>query len=229
MRKIFYLVIISLFLNTSFASLENVTNSYISQLKLFQKETHKAEKQAAFNKTKEYSKILLGVIQGMDIKFLNKTNKFYNLLSQKAVELQKEKLSEDKKIALKANRDITNLNEISKYLKCCLKLLNVLYNDPEIIDLILSKVPEFVPQLGKEISIALRIFELVITKPNENFNDAIEKMRDFARQSEDGTYLLSPILSAGMKNNDIDSLDFKKIIQETDFSDLDLCDYLNIK
>ncbi len=225
MKKIVYLIIISLFFNTSFANLETVTNSYISQLKLSQKESNKAEKQTAYNKTKEYAKALLGIIQGMDISFLDKANGFYKLLSEKTTELQKNTTSEDKKVSLRANRDITNFNEISKYLKCCSKLLNALYKEPETLDLILSKIPEFVPQLGKEISVALRVFELIMEKPNENFNNAIEKMRDFAKQSEDGTYLLSPILSIAMKEDNPDSLK----IQETDFSNLDLCIYLNIK
>ncbi len=229
MRKIIYLTITSFFFNICFANLETVTNSYISQLKLSQKESNKAEKQTAYNKTKEYAKVLLGIIHGMDISFLDKANGFYKLLSEKTTELQRNINSDDKKISLKANRDITNFNEISKYLKCCSKLLYALYKEPEVIDLILSKIPEFIPQLGKEISIALRVFELIIEKPDENFNNAIEKMRNFAKQSADGTYLLSPILSIAMKENNPDSLKFKKIIQETDFSNLDLCIYLNIK
>ncbi len=229
MKKIFYLIIIPLFFNISFADLETVTNSYITQLKLSQKESNKAEKQTAYNKTKEYAKSLLGIIQGMDINFLNKANEFYKLLSEKTTELQKNTASEDKKISLKANRDISNFNEISKYLKCCSKLLSTLYKEPETLDSILNKLPEFVPQLGKEISVALRVFELVMEKPDENFNNAIEKMREFAKQSEDGTYLLSPILSIVMKDDNPDSLNFKKLIQETDFSNLDLCNYLNIR
>jgi len=229
MRKIFYLITMSLFLGTSFANLETITNNYIKQLKLTQQELNKAEKQTAYNKTKEYAKVLLGVIQDLDVSFLGKTNEFYKLLSDKTLALQKDKESEDKKISLKAARDITNFNEIFKYLKCCSKLLNTLYNQPKVLDFILEKIPEFVPQLGKEITIMLRVFELVIEKPDENFNNAIEKMRTFAKQSEDGTYLLSPILSIAMENNNLDTLDFRQMIQETDFSNLDLCNYLNIK
>lgn len=229
MRKIFYLITMPLFLSTSFANLETITNSYISQLKLTQQELNKAEKQTAYNKTKEYAKILLGIIQGLDINFLDKANGFYKLLSDKTAELQKDKVSGDKKLALKATRNITNFNEIFKYLKCCSKLLNTLYNQPGVLDLILEKIPEFIPQLGKEITIMLRVFELVMENPDENFNNAIEKMRSFAKQSEDGTYLLSPILSIAIENNNPDTLNFKQMIQETDFSNLDLCHYLNIK
>jgi hypothetical protein len=52
-------------------------------------------------------------------------------------------------------------------------------------------------------------------------------MRDFAKQSDDGTYLLSPLLSAIMQQDD--NWNLETILKETNFTNLDNCVYLKIK
>lgn len=234
MKKYIYLILITLCVNVSWGqgseTLEGLTSSYLNQLKFAQQEGNKAEKQTAYNKASEYAKNLLGVVPGVNINFSDRINNVCNLLNEKAKALEKDKASENKKLSLKASRDISNYNEISKFLKCSSKLLDTLYKSPGLLDSLLQKIPEFIPQLGKELTVMLRVLELTVTdNADDKLNEVISKLRDFAKQSDDGTYLLSPLISISMNTQEQNSLDFEKIIQETDFSSLDVCCYLNIK
>lgn len=231
-----YLTLLALFAlipSISFANLQGAIGKFKTQLRLSRQNASKAEYQTAYNKSKEQAKTLLGIVQGVDIGFLSRLDAFQKMLSEKAAALEPDSKSDDKKVSLKAMRDISNFNEISKYLTCSSKLLNALYNQGELLDTLIQKIPEFVPQIAQEITIMLKILKLIVDTPAANldqiFYQVIELMRNFAKQSDDGTYLLSPLLSAAMASGDVNNVDFATIIQGDDVQKLDNCIYLNIK
>lgn len=213
-------------LNVYSSDLQTVTNGYLSELELSKNETEKAEKQTHNNKAKEHAKMLLGIVSNVQINTANKTNEFCKLLEEKTLSLEDASQVDDKKVSLKAKRDIENFKEIAKFLKSASKLIDSLYEDPQLIDLMLVKIPEFIPIIGHEISTFLRILELIAVS-NENFDAAISKMREISQESEDGTYLISPLISVAMEISD--DLDYKKILTETDFSKLEICKYLKVR
>ena len=224
--KKFILAVGLLTVNTYSSDLRTVTNSFISELEMSRNESKKAEKQTHNNKAKEYAKTLLGIVSNVKINTQKKANEFCKLLEQKALSLEKEAQSNDKKISLKAKRDIGNFKEIAKFLKCVSKLFDSFYEDPKLVDLMLEKIPEFIPIIAGEIIVLLRILELTINS-NKNFDMAINKIKEFAQQPEDGNYLISPIISAALENGN--EIDYKKILVETDFSKLEICKYLRIR
>ena len=90
----------------------------------------------------------------------------------------------------------------------------------------MEKIPDSVPSIGQEITAFLRVLELVVSS-GDNLDRTISMMREFAKQSDDGSYLLSPLISVAMKQGQ--DLNIRKILTETDFTKLELCEYLKIK
>ena len=102
----------------------------------------------------------------------------------------------------------------------------VINNVPQILPLIVEKMPDFIPNIGQEITVFLRAFEMII-KQKTDAKAVISKFRKFAKSSEDGSYLMSPLLSVAMEN--VSSLDYKTILTSTDFSKSEVCKYLQIR
>ena len=205
---------------------QTVSKNYINELNLSRQSKDPADKQAHINKAVEFAKTLLGVISDVKVETSAKTSEFCKILEQKREDLAKSAESDNEKISLKAKRDISNYKQIENFLICESILLDSLYSNPQLISLIMEKIPDFVPSIGQEITAFLRVLELVVSS-SDNLDRTISMMREFAKQSEDGSYLLSPLTSVAMKQ--VQDLNIRKILTETDFSKLELCEYLKVK
>ena len=121
---------------------------------------------------------------------------------------------------------MANYTHIENFLKCTSVLLDAVNNDHTILQLIVDKMPDFVPNIGQEITVFLRALEIIIKTPNDT-KAIISKFRNFAKSSEDGSYLMSPLLSVAMES--IANLNYKTLLTSTDFSKSEVCKYLQIK
>ncbi|MDR1390934.1 MAG: hypothetical protein LBI95_00995 [Holosporales bacterium] len=223
-RLIFLLFLLSA--HASCSDLSTITSNYINEINQLKKAIGEAEIQLIYDKAREYAKILLGLVPNVQIKTLDRINAFCDLLNLKLKDLEKNVDSENKNISLKAKRDIENFKEISKFLICCSKLLDSIYLNQDIVDLMLRKIPQFIPAIGKEITVMLQVLELLISS-EDFFDKVIEKMREFASQFPDGTYLMSPLLSAAMEK--VEFLDYKELLKNINLSNLSFCKYLKIR
>lgn len=201
-------------------------NNYIEEINLFRRAKDNADRQIHMNKALEFAKTLLGIIPNIKINVSEKVFEFCKVLEKKCDELKNATESNDKKIALKAKRDVTNCLYIENFLKCTAVLLDSLYADPQILYLIVEKMADFVPNIGCEITVLLRVLEF-ITSAGDSTEIVIAKLREFAKSSEDGNYLLSPLLSVAMEK--VSTLDYKHILTSNDFSNGEICKYLKIR
>lgn len=198
----------------------SVKNSYYAEIQKYKNGKTDLEKKDAFKKAKEHAKTLLGIVPGMKLSIYSYAEKFCKTLEKLSSELK------DKADDKKAVRDLENYQEIAKFLKTGTKLLDTLYANENLLDNMLEKCGENIPYIATEIIKILQVIELIMAK-NNDVEKIIESIRDFGRESEDGTHLLSIIFSVAMEN--IDNCDFVKIIDSTDFKNKDLCKYLKVR
>ncbi len=205
---------------------QTAAKNYINEINLFKQSKDTADKQVHLNKALELAKSLLGIIPNTKINVSPKVLEFCKILEQERAKLNDAIKSEDKKVALKAKRDMTNYTHIENFLKCVSILLDTMNNEPQILPLIVEKMPEFIPNVGQEVTVFLRALELIIKTPSDT-KAIISKFRKYAKSSEDGSYLMSPLLSVAMEH--IDNLNYKTILTSTDFSKSEVCKYLRIR
>lgn len=203
-----------------------ISKNYIDEINLSKRAQDISDKQIHMNKAMEFAKVLLGIIPGVKLNVTTKTFEFCTILEQKRMELKSASESDDQNISLKAKRDIANYTYSENFLKCTAILLDAMYRDSQILPLIIEKMAEFVPNIGQEITMFLRALELIVSQDADT-EKIISKLREFAKSSEDGNYLLSPLLSVAMEN--VSTLDYKNILISTDFSNNETCKYLKIK
>ncbi len=206
--------------------LRTVAYNYLKELNLSRNAKDKEEQKLHEKKAIELAKSLLGIVANVKINTSAKVTEFSRILEQKISELEKAEESSNEKETLKKKRDIANYKQIESFIKSNSKLFDSLYSNPEIFNLIMQKLPDFVPVIGREITVFLRSLGLIIESEN-NFDKVISLLRDFARTSSDGTYLLSPINSIATANTE--NLDMLKLLQNTDFTKYDVCKYLKLK
>ena len=205
---------------------QTTAKNYINEINLFKQSKDTADRQVHLNKALELAKSLLGVIPNTKINISKKVSEFCKVLEQERSKLNDTIESNDKKIALKAKRDMANYIHVENFLKCASSLVDTINNVPQILPLIVEKMPDFIPNIGQEITVFLRAFEMII-KQKTDAKAVISKFRKFAKSSEDGSYLMSPLLSVAMEN--VSSLDYKTILTSTDFSKSEVCKYLQIR
>ncbi len=205
---------------------QTTVKNYINEINLFKQSKDIADKQVHLNKALELAKNLLGVIPNKIINVSPKVFEFCKILEQERAKLNEAIKSEDKKLVLKSQRDMANYTHIENFLKCTSVLLDAVNNDHTILQLIVDKMPDFVPNIGQEITVFLRALEIIIKTPNDT-KAIISKFRKFAKSSEDGSYLMSPLLSVAMES--IANLNYKTLLTSTDFSKSEVCKYLQIK
>ena len=209
--------------------LQKTISNYTNELNLANHTKDNSDKQVHTNKALEYAKMLLGIVPNAQISTSEKIVEFCELLKHKRDELAQIENSDSKKIALRAKRDRANYEQIESFLKYTSKLLDELRNNSKLLALIMDKIPEFVPTMGQEITVFLRMLTMM-QNPTNNFDEIITKIRNFAQQSEDGTYLLSPLLSAAFNTPDqLNDLNYFQIINNNETIDLERCKYLIIK
>ena len=202
------------------------SRNYVNEINFAFQSKDSSDRQVHMNKAIECAKILLGVINNTHVNTKNKVQEFCNFLEQKRAELSNDLQSADKKVALKANRDISNYIGIAKFMQCCSSLLDTLYIDNNLIFLIVEKIPYYVPQIGKELTAFIKALTIIYSK-DYNFDDLVSKFRNFAKQSDDGSYLMSPLLSLAMDK--IQSLDYTAILNSQEILSLNACKYLRIR
>ena len=208
--------------------LQNTVSIYIQEINLLKHSNDIANKQLHKNKAVEYAKQLLGVIPNTKISTLPKVVALCKSLQQKREGLQKEVNSKDKKTSLKAKRDIVNYEQIGRFLQCLSMLLDELYSAPKLIELIVDKIPEYIPQMGEEITFFLR--ELGIITSKNDIEMIVSKSREFAMKSDDGTNLLSPMVSIAMEDSKSQkTINYNKILTNIKFITGDMQKYLAIK
>ena len=198
----------------------SVRKNYYSEILKYQNGKTDAEKKESLKKAKNYAKTLLGIVPDMKLSIYSYAENFCKTLEKLSLELKNKK--DDKK----AIRDLENYQEIAKFLKIGTKLLDALYLNENLLDKMLEKCGENIPYIATEMIKILQVIELIMAK-NNDVEKIIESIRDFGRESEDGTHLLSIIFSVAMEN--IDNCDFVKIIDSTDFKNKDLCKYLKVR
>ncbi|MBQ7524166.1 MAG: hypothetical protein IJT08_00985 [Alphaproteobacteria bacterium] len=216
---------------TSALSLEEATSQYVNEMNLLnQPQNDTSDQQVHFNKLREIAKTLLGITPNAKLELSPKITEFCKVLDARRNALTGQTEPGDQNAALKAKRDIDNFTEMSKFLRCTAGLFDAFYSSPQLLELVLKKIPEFVPAIGHEITVVLRVVELLSKTGEVPFDEITNKLREFARQSEDGTYLLSPLISAAMAAAETEgNMDFPKLLNETDFTKLDICRYLKIR
>jgi hypothetical protein len=207
--------------------LTTAVNNYLSDVANSRKWNNEAEKQAAYHKAKDSAMTLLGVVPGLKLNSYDKMKAFCNLLLRHAESLRKTlSFTEEEREKLKTRRDITNYKEAAKFLMCCSSLLDAMYADPTLVDLILQKLPETIPVLAQEITVMLYILKFILQNPTKT-DEPMEKLREFATSSEDGTYLLSQLISVAMSSTGAPN--FKNLLTRDDISNADNCSYLKIR
>ena len=209
--------------------LQKTVSSYTNELNLANHAKDNSDKQIHRNKALECAKILLGIVPDAQLGASEKVVEFCELLKHKRDELAQTENSDNKKVALKAKRDRANYEQIESFLKCTSKLLDELRNNSKLLELVMNKMPEFVPTMGQEITVFLRMLTMM-QGSTDNFDKIIAKIRNFAHQSEDGTYLLSPLLSAALDTlGQSSELNYTQILDNNETIDLEKCKYLAIK
>ncbi|MDR0695448.1 MAG: hypothetical protein LBF56_01580 [Holosporales bacterium] len=207
--------------------LATVVNNYLMDIAKSRKGDNDAAKREAYNKSKVSAMALLGVVQGLKLNSYDKMKGFCDVLFQCANAMEKTLSSaSDEREELKKKRDITNYREAAKFLKCCSKLLDAMYADQSLINLILEKIPEVVPTLACEVTVMLHVLKLVLRDPS-NIAGPMKKLRDFATSSEDGTHLMSQLISAAMGSPE--DVNFSNLLGADDVSNADTCRYLEIR
>jgi hypothetical protein len=197
------------------------------------------KKQQSLSGAEEYARLLLGVVEGTDFPSIIRTNiqPFCALLETKAKELegslessgaQSDNQQQDSKNNLRLKRDIARFREIAKFLMICSALLEALYSDRELLTLVVERLPEDVRHIAAEIVAMLRVMQMVVSDPN-NTEPPITEMLEFAGSAEDGTYLLSRLLSAAWVGSSGDAVNFKELLLSQNFPGGEKRLYLPIK
>ena len=194
--------------------LQSTVSNYITEINLLKHSNDIANNQLHKNKALEYAKQLLGIIPNTKISTLPKIVELCKVIEQKREALYKDAHSEDKTTSLKAKRDIVNYEQIELLLKCLSILLDELYSEPKLIELIVDKIPEYVPHIGEEITFFIRVLETLSSQ--NNIEMLITKSREYAMKTDDGTNILSPLVSIAieaLKNKQ--DVSYKKILTDT--------------
>lgn len=178
------------------------------------------------DKAEGLAKNLLGIIPGVNVTPSKKVLEFCKTIDKQRSELEKVAESSEGKKALKAKRDASNYIQATKFLKSMLYFVEALYTNQQILQILLTKLSEFVPILGKEVTEFWKAVGLMNGEV-DSIDKIINSLKEFAKSSDDGCYLLSPITSIAMNTDD--KPDFEKILQDPDLQIPDYRKYLKIR
>ncbi|MDR3224559.1 MAG: hypothetical protein LBT03_03255 [Holosporales bacterium] len=206
------------------SSQTDAVSNYVLWLAKVRQAERQEKKQKSYDKLKECAELLLGFVKNVQFKSYPTIEPFCDALAQEAKKIASSAKLDD----LRAKRDSENCIEIAKFLIVLSKLLDSIYGNPLIIDLILSKAPEDVPSIAVEITQMLKILRVVIANLG-NTGKSIEMMRAFAKDGEDGTHLLSIFTSVALQAEDIKKLNVREILEKTDFTNRELHKYFKVR
>ena len=205
---------------------QSMKNHYLASIENHTRGKHKEGAAEHLKKATEAAKELLGIKDNIKLSVYDKIEPFCKELEDEALKQEKFTKSNDHEIVKKAKRDINNCKEISKFLKCAAKLLESFYEDSSLLPTLIQNDPLSIVSISKETTVMLLALKIILKDPKDQ-EPVIKKMREFAKTSEDGTYLLSTIMSIAMTNP---NLDFKKALKtEESFKNQEYRKYLEIR
>jgi hypothetical protein len=207
-------------------SLDIVVDNYLTSVTKSVKTADPAEKQASYDKAKTDAKTLLGVVDGVKLTCYSRMKVFCDLLQSRKKALAAKSVLSNKKEELKRQRDVHNYEAIIEFLKCISRLLDAMYADQKLVDMIIEKMPDEVPVLAMEITTMLRVLRIIIANPND-IQKSVETMVEFACFPEDGARLMSKLTSLAI--SDPEKADFKQLLNEMNQDDIDQHKYLHIR
>ena len=176
------------------------------------------------NKAKDLAKELIGIKNDLKVPVVSKIEDFCRILQDAETKSEEElKTISDKKEKLRKKRDIENYQETAKFLKATSKIFEAFYEDQDLLVEVIKKDPYSILQISRESIEMLSILTEIIEDPNE-ISKKISSMQEFATISEDGTNLLSTLLSLAMDGNDI-----RKIVDNSQFSDKSQNHFLKVR
>ncbi len=160
-----------------------------------------------FNRILFLAKELLGIRDNARIALSPYIGKINQQLQKTAGDLSRIKATSDydKK---KKKRDIKNCSEIAKFLTCSSVLFEKLYENKDLLPKIIQRDPLSILPASEEILTMLSIANMVMNETT--LSTIVQKMRQFSRESEDGTHLLSPVLSGAMEKDN--TVDFSNLV-----------------
>ncbi|MDR1365169.1 MAG: hypothetical protein LBJ42_01105 [Holosporales bacterium] len=179
------------------ADFNSTRAAYRESAERLRREIDQTKRQQLLADTLRYARILLGIVDGLNFSALPIVKPFCELLQSEAKKIGEPGNVTDTKIALRMKRDIIRLNESAKFLTACASLLDALYNDGELISIIVNRIPEDVPHIAMEITTMLYVIEM-ITKEPTNIERPVNRLLEFATSAEDGTRLLSRLMTCLM-------------------------------
>jgi hypothetical protein len=110
----------------------------------------------------------------------------------------------------------------------CATLLDALYRDRELLPLIVSRIPEDIQHVAREITTTLYIIEMVIKAPTD-IEQPINKMVELSASAEDGTCLLSRIITCLMSQPAGGTVDVRSLLLAPNFPGEDARMYLAVR
>ncbi|MDR1234235.1 MAG: hypothetical protein LBJ92_03775 [Holosporales bacterium] len=137
-----------------------------------------------------------------------------------------ESKTKDGKEALKLLRESETYDEISKFLRIVSRFHQLMNVDASILSRLMMKDPDIVIHIAKEFVLMLQVLESV-SGSEPKIEDIHKRIRDFVVFADDGTYILSVLVSIAMKNG-IPNGDFVKSVESWDLADKSIMRYLKV-
>ncbi|MDR1609623.1 MAG: hypothetical protein LBR78_02080 [Holosporales bacterium] len=165
----------------------------------------------------QYARVLLGIVDGISFAPIDLIKPLWERMQAEAKKIEEAGGGQsDPKAALKIKRDVNRLSESSKFLMGCATLLDALYKDRELLPFMVSKVPEDVPYVAMEITTMLHIMDVAIKDPAD-IEQPLNKMVELSASGEDGTYLLSRIMTCCISQPVGGIVDVKALLSSPNF------------
>ncbi|MDR2459038.1 MAG: hypothetical protein LBD43_03020 [Holosporales bacterium] len=164
-----------------------------------------------------YARILTGVVDSIGFASVNLVKPFCELLQVEAQKVRdSSKDQSDPKATLKAKRDANRLEVSAKFLTMCATLHDALNKDQELLSIIVSRIPEDVQHIAREITTMLHIAEMIIKNPTD-IELPVNKMIELSSSADDGTYLLSRTMTCLMSQPTNETIDIKMLLSHPGF------------
>ena len=222
LNKVYILIILIISISDGSAdSLFRLSNNalddkikYYEQSRKQYKYANIKDKQKLLNEVRERAKNLFNIPNSKLLKEI--TSSINNCC--KYIETN---LSKTKNIAKYSN---TQLNNIYRFLKTGIKLLNEFTKQPNIIDYLILLCPEMIPCFAKELNVIISIGS-VLRKNHQNIKEIINILDNLLLNYDGNTYLLSTIFTLAI----FEGMSLQQILKNKNISNKQVCKYLSWK
>jgi archaellum component FlaC len=235
MRRVYCLlgviwgVVITLCTETFGTGFDATCSKYNELAEQLHREKDPQKQQLLLNEILQYAKILLGVVDTISFAPIDFVQPFCERLQAEAKKIGDSGNGQpDPTAGLKIKRDVNRLNESAKFLMMGATLLGALYKDRELLPTMVSRIQEDVPHVAREITTMLYIVEMIIKDPAD-IESPVKKMIELSSSAEDGTYLLSRIMTYLMSQSADSPIDFRTCLSSPDFPGEDKRAHLTIR